>query len=266
MPAQKSNSKAKAKSKPGSAKQSKAKKSASKAASTSDSTSISTAVSTSASTPPVGDSLASVKSKGSTNQKSHSLAKLVVPTETAVSTESTTLVVASTEASAEASVEASTIEQIEQDFVSITSKLSELKAFQTDIVNDLKKLQKNVQKHIKETRKKKKRVFDPNRPKRNPSGFAKPAPLSEKLCDFLDKPYGTEMARTDVTREITQYIKKENLQDQNNRRIILPDAKLQSLMNFPEDGQDEPITYFNLQKFLRVHFLKKENEQVSKTI
>ena len=161
----------------------------------------------------------------------------------------------------------STIEQIEKDFVSISTKLSELKSFQTVIVSDLKKLQKNVQKHIKETRKKKKRVVDPNRPKRNPSGFAKPAPLSTKLCDFLDKPYGTEMARTDVTREITQYIKKENLQDEKNRRIILPDAKLQSLMNFPEGADDEPITYFNLQKFLRVHFLKKdENGQIAKTI
>jgi chromatin remodeling complex protein RSC6 len=160
----------------------------------------------------------------------------------------------------------STQTQIDIDFNSISEKIAQLKSLQTQIVNDLKKLQKNVSKHIKESNKKKKKVKDPNAPKRSPSGFAKPAPLSNDLCDFLNKPYGTEMARTDVTREITQYIKSENLQDEQNRRIILPDKKLKTLLN-SSDVDDNPVTYFNLQKFLRVHFIKKDSgPSVSKTI
>lgn len=160
--------------------------------------------------------------------------------------------------------EQTTADLIEQEFSSIVSKINDLKTLQASISSDLKKLQKNIHRHIKENKRKKKRVSDPNKPKRNPSGFAKPAPLSSELCDFLEKPYGTEMARTDVTREITQYIKKQNLQDEKNRRIILPDKKLQVLMKFPEG--DEPITYFNLQKYLAVHFLKKESSAPTKTI
>ena len=158
----------------------------------------------------------------------------------------------------------STSEQIEQDFDSIVSKINDLKNLQNSISLELRKLQKNIGRHIKDNKRKKKRVSDPNKPKRNPSGFAKPAPISSELCDFLEKPYGSEMARTDVTREITQYIKKENLQDENNRRIILPDEKLQVLMKFPKG--DEPITYFNLQKYLAVHFIKKEASVPTKTI
>ena len=165
---------------------------------------------------------------------------------------------------AEVTKELSTSEQIEQDFSSIVSKINDLKNLQNTISLELRKLQKNIGRHIKDNKRKKKRVSDPNKPKRNPSGFAKPAPLSSELCDFLEKPYGTEMARTDVTREITQYIKKENLQDENNRRIILPDEKLQVLMKFPKG--DEPITYFNLQKYLAVHFIKKEASAPTKTI
>ena len=43
--------------------------------------------------------------------------------------------------------------------------------------------------------------------KKEPSGFAKPTLISNELCDFLSKPNGTEMARTEVTKYLTQYIK-----------------------------------------------------------
>ena len=160
--------------------------------------------------------------------------------------------------------ELSTGQLIEKDFVSLAEKLNTIRSLQASFASDLKKLQKNIMRHIKENKKKKKRVVDPNKPKRSPSGFAKPAPISTELCDFLEKPYGTEMARTEVTREITKYIKERNLQDEKNRRIILPDEKLQVLMKFPKG--DEPITYFNLQKYLAVHFIKKEESAPTKTI
>jgi len=61
---------------------------------------------------------------------------------------------------------------------------------------------------------------------RQPSGFVKPTKISDELAKFLEKPVGTEMARTDVTREINKYIRSHNLQDKENGRKINPDAKL----------------------------------------
>ena len=149
----------------------------------------------------------------------------------------------------------SSLEGIESEFISLTTRLLELRTLQMSITSDLKKLQKTVHKHVKDSSKKqkKKRNMDPNRVKREPSGFAKPSLISTELCGFLGKPEGTEMARTEVTKYLTQYIKEHNLQDEANRRKILPDIKLQSLLNV---GKGDEVTYFNLQKYMKVHFPK----------
>jgi chromatin remodeling complex protein RSC6 len=65
---------------------------------------------------------------------------------------------------------------------------------------------------------------------RAPSGFVKPTKISDELAKFLEKPLGSEMARTDVTREINKYIRSQNLQDKENGRKINPDSKLQTLL------------------------------------
>ena len=88
---------------------------------------------------------------------------------------------------------------------------------------------------------------------RQPSGFVKPTKISDELAKFLEKPTGTEMARTDVTREINKYIRSHNLQDKDNGRKINPDAKLQSLLKLKKDDE---LTYFNLQTYMAPHFAK----------
>jgi upstream activation factor subunit UAF30 len=69
----------------------------------------------------------------------------------------------------------------------------------------------------------------------------------------LEKPEGTEMARTTVTREINAYIRTNLLQDKSNGRKINPDAKLAALLKL---GKTDELTYFNLQKFMSPHFAK----------
>lgn len=88
---------------------------------------------------------------------------------------------------------------------------------------------------------------------RAPSGFVKPTRISDELAKFLDKPIGSEMARTDVTKDINAYIRANKLQDITNGRRILPDKKLASLLKIKEN---EDLTYFNLQKFMSIHFAK----------
>ena len=91
---------------------------------------------------------------------------------------------------------------------------------------------------------------------RRPSGFATPATLSAQLCDFLGVPESTKMARTDVTRMITEYVKKNQLHDSADKRIIKSDDKLKQILS---GGNDEkPLTYFNLQTHIKHHFIKAE--------
>lgn len=89
---------------------------------------------------------------------------------------------------------------------------------------------------------------------RVPYGFVRPTKISNELAEFLGKPIGTEMARTDVSRLINSYIRVNNLQDPRNGRTINPDAKLRALLRI---GQHEELTYFNLQKYMKHHFIRE---------
>ena len=85
------------------------------------------------------------------------------------------------------------------------------------------------------------------------SGFEKPTAISDELAKFVSEPVGSMLARTAVSKKIHEYVKENNLQNPENRRIINPDAKLKKLLKI---GAGEELSYFNLQKFLKVHFKK----------
>ena len=93
-----------------------------------------------------------------------------------------------------------------------------------------------------------------------PSGFVKPTLISNELAGFLGKPEGSEMARTDVTREINKYIRTNNLQDKENGRKIIPDKKLTSLLKLKKGDE---LTYFNLQRYMSPHFAKASSSASS---
>jgi upstream activation factor subunit UAF30 len=92
---------------------------------------------------------------------------------------------------------------------------------------------------------------------RAPSGFVKPTRISDELAKFLDKPAGSEMARTEVTRDINKYIRTNNLQDKENGRKINPDTKLATLLKLKKTDE---LTYFNLQRYMSPHFAKAVKE------
>lgn len=124
------------------------------------------------------------------------------------------------------------------------------------LLTELKYLKKDVTKSMK--RVKRKKVVDPNKPKKGPSGFAMPTAISTELSAFLDIPSEELIARTEVTRRLSKYIKDNDLQNPENRREILftkeGGPKLRELLN-PNDG--DVVTYFNLQRYLAPHFPKK---------
>lgn len=95
---------------------------------------------------------------------------------------------------------------------------------------------------------------DPNRKKREPSGFAVATNISDSLCDFFKLDKGTKLSRTDVTRKLTAYIREQNLQVPDNRRSFNPDKKLASILGpLQEVDKDKGYTYFNLQRYITPH-------------
>lgn len=72
---------------------------------------------------------------------------------------------------------------------------------------------------------------------------------SHKLSKELEAIVGaTEMSRGDVTKKIWEYIKQNELQDTQNKRLIKPDAKLAKVF-----GNSEPIDMFKLAGILSKH-------------
>ena len=115
---------------------------------------------------------------------------------------------------------------------------------------EYKILEKAVTKELKASQKaasKKKRSSG----NRAPSGFVKPTLIGDELAAFLGKPKGSQLARTDVSKEINAYIREHKLQDPKNGRNINADSKLAKLLKLTKDDK---LTYFNLQRYLKPHF------------
>lgn len=102
-------------------------------------------------------------------------------------------------------------------------------------------------------RRKRNNVNNPNASERKPKGIAWPGPLSSELAAFLKVEPDTQLARTQVIKRLAEYIRTQNLQNPQDKRLIVPDKALQQLLRFPENF-NEPISYFNLQRLLKHHF------------
>jgi chromatin remodeling complex protein RSC6 len=121
----------------------------------------------------------------------------------------------------------------------------------TSLKSEFKTLEKRWGRELKNAQKSKKRTKRGGN--RSPSGFVKPTKISDELARFLEKPLGSEMARTEVTKEINNYIRAHGLQDKDNGRKIIPDTKLSGLLKITKDDE---LTYFNLQRYMSPHFPK----------
>jgi upstream activation factor subunit UAF30 len=165
------------------------------------------------------------------------------------------------DAAAEEPVVPSVDSVISAQFASISAKLQQVVAFAASLRSELRILERHAVKELrtaqKASAKKRRKVGN-----RAPSGFVKPTPISKELAEFLGKTDGSEMARTEVTREINAYIRTNSLQDKENGRRINPDAKLKSLLKLKKGDE---LTYFNLQRYMSPHFAAKTAVTVAVT-
>ncbi len=88
-----------------------------------------------------------------------------------------------------------------------------------------------------------------------PSGFSKPGPVSDELRSFLKLGKDEMIARTDVTKRINAYCKEKGLQGEKDKRVLNADKPLRTLLRL---GKGDELTFFNLQKYMKIHFPNKE--------
>lgn len=151
----------------------------------------------------------------------------------------------------------------EEEQIDVSQKLKATADAIDEFAKNLKTLAKGLRAmrklHDKELREAKKqrggrrRVQDPTK-KRKPSGFHKPGPVSDELCEFLGIDKGTEIARTEVTKMLTKYIKAHDLQNPSDRRQILCNDDLKKLLRI---NGEQDVTFFNLQHLMKHHYPAK---------
>ncbi len=147
------------------------------------------------------------------------------------------------------SVSASWEERLDQN----NTQLQQIVAICKTVIAENKQLRKEHTRVTRELARRTRKKSSQSGGAKQPSGFAKPALISKELAKFLGVKSDMLLARTDVTKRINTYIKANNLQNPDNKRIIHPDTKLSKLLN---NGKEE-VTYFNLQRYMKVHFPKK---------
>ena len=147
------------------------------------------------------------------------------------------------------------VDNIDVQFENIFAVINTFKQQVIVLNSGVKVLEKVVRKELKTLKK----DVDKNKNKgnRKPSGFAKPTKVSNELCVFMGKPEGSEIARTEVTQYLINYIKANSLQFQPNKKMIVPDENLKQLLGVSETDE---VTYFNLQKLMNRHFIGMQTD------
>lgn len=88
------------------------------------------------------------------------------------------------------------------------------------------------------------------REEKKQSAFMKPVQVSHALAEIVG---AGPMPRTEVTKKLWEYIKKHKLQDEKNKRNIVPDAKLAKVL-----GSHDAIDMFKMTGKVAAHLTDPE--------
>lgn len=155
------------------------------------------------------------------------------------------------------------VDPMVRQLTSMTEMIQTLANTSKLLAQEMKTLTKDVNKlRISKAGKKTKRVVNPDEP-RKLGALEKPVEVSEELIEFLGLTKGEMYSRHKITQEVHKYVKDHNLQNPENRRYILldsePGLKLKALLRDP----DQPLTFFNIQRYLKVHYPKTEKTETT---
>jgi hypothetical protein len=142
--------------------------------------------------------------------------------------------------------------RLESEVKSMTARLLAVRETVSELISEAKRLEKKATKvqKLADKRRRRKVENEEGKPARV-SIFQIPTDITPELCAFMGRPAGSQESRSNVTKFITTYVKEKNLK---NKHDITADAALLKLLNLTSDVK---LTYFNLQKYLNVHNVKK---------
>lgn len=163
--------------------------------------------------------------------------------------------------STEQTTQYTSISNIVASFNTINDTITLFKMQLNSLQQQVKTLEKSVNKELKGVKKVTEKAEKKPKKPRAPSGFAKPTKVTKELCDFMNRPEGTEIARTEVTKILSEYIKTNKLQEQseNSKNKIVPDDKLRSLLGITTE-ESVNLTFFNIQKYMNKHFISSKTQ------
>lgn len=147
------------------------------------------------------------------------------------------------------------VDNYADEFTHLTTQLRTLMGTLKELTAYTQKLEKRVARDQKAVQKRVngKRRRAPG--SGQPSGFSKPGPVSDELRSFLKLGKDELIARTEVTKRINAYCKDNKLQGEKDKRILKADKTLTKLLRLKKGDE---LTFFNLQKYMKVHFPNKE--------
>jgi len=170
------------------------------------------------------------------------------------------------------SVEVETVQSVKvesssEQLKAILATMGEQSAQLKTLMNNVRSVLKDVERQGKELDKlhnKKSRSSSARKESGQPSGITKPVSISDELAKFLGVASGTLVPRNEVTKGVSAFVRKHDLSDPSNKQKFVltskPEgAELKVLLGNPT----EEVTYFNLQRYLKHHYLPMEKAPAS---
>ena len=125
----------------------------------------------------------------------------------------------------------------------LTEKLKQCAQLDREIRQLFKEKERAHNREIKNARKNRKNS-NSNKGSKEPSGFNKPGPVPKEFCM---QPWGcdesVQLPRTVLTKMVYDYIKENNLQDSEDKRIIHPDSIIKKTFHLKEGDTLEFKTF-----------------------
>jgi chromatin remodeling complex protein RSC6 len=163
--------------------------------------------------------------------------------------------VATTPAAVTTDAKVSTVDSLKSILCALTTESATLKNLILSVKNVLKDVERQSKDYDKLVNKRS-RTKGERKPSDTPSGITKPVAISDELAIFLGVAPGTLVPRNEVTKGVSSYVKTHELYDPTNRQKFCftnkPEGKL--LFTLLKEPAEE-VTYFNLQRYLKPHYL-----------
>jgi chromatin remodeling complex protein RSC6 len=140
--------------------------------------------------------------------------------------------------------------------------LAQITERQTKMVEEIKEMGRDLKMlgkvHSKEVKSKRRRLDENGEPRQQ-----KKIPVPEPLVELMGLDDGAELARSEVTKAIYAYANDNNLKDEDNGRIIHPNAAMRKAFGLKK-GELDSLTFGDVQKRMSALYPKSDGKKSGK--